>query len=122
MKKFNTFNESLRDKMTPTVSTDFLYQSAMNGWLFNINDAIDKVFKEVAQLIYSRENKSDLLRLFHADEVKKFIEETTHGAVQIVIVANYVAAEVYIKYNMDFDKLTDEQYNELVEKTQKQTK
>ena len=79
------FNESIRDKMTPTVSTEFLYTSAMNGWLFNIDEAVKKVFDEVAQLIYSKKNESEMFRLFHSKEVKRYVEDVTRGGVQVII-------------------------------------
>ena len=116
MKKFN---EHINEGKTYRTNSEAFYGAIMNGWLFNVQRSVDQVFEEVRQLIYSRENSTEI-RLFHADEVKKYVEETTSHGVEIVKIDNRVSASVQIRLNLNFDEMSSSEYAELVKKTQNQ--
>ena len=116
MKKFN---EHINERSTYRTNSKAFYGAIMNGWLFSVQESIDQVFEEVRQLIYSRENSTEI-RLFHADEVKKYVEETTNHGVEIVKIDSRVSASVQIRLNLNFEEMSESEYSELVRKTQKE--
>ena len=115
MKKFN---EHINEGNHHRSNSKAFYGAIMNGWLFNIQRSVDQVFEEVKQLIYSRENSTHFDGLFHADEVKKFVEETTSHGVEIIIGNPTVAADVEIRLNLNFEEMSESEYAELVKNTQ----
>ena len=88
----------------------------MNGWLFNVKTAIDDVFGVVRNLIRDQEVVSEPFRIFHANEVKEFIEATTNHGVEIIKRDNRVSTTIVVRLNLDFEKLSESEWVELVKK------
>jgi hypothetical protein len=59
------------------------------------------------------------LEIFHAPEVKKLLEATTFGGLQVRLLDGRVCARIEVMINIDYSKLTTGQYSELKETIKK---
>lgn len=89
-----------------------------NGWLFNAHEAIDKVYNELRKMIKNR-IVSSTVRIFHAKEVKFFVETVHQEIIEIRILENTVCSLVEIRLNIDFDLLSESEIYELKEAAKK---
>ncbi len=103
---------------TYKVRTKEAYTAIKNGWLFNAQDAINKVYDELRKMIKANETYS-VIKIFHAQQVKQFVEKVHNGYVEIQIIENTVCSRISIRLNVDFDILSESEIYELKQKAKK---
>jgi hypothetical protein len=119
----NEVVSSFKERFEPTDTieryknnTKQFVHAIQNGWLFNPMESIIKVIKTVNELILNKKTESEFIRIFHAEETKKFFSDTIHGGIEIKIQSFTVCSDVSIKVNIDYDQLTDSEYYSLTHK------
>lgn len=98
------------------MNTKNAYTSIKNGWLFSAQEAINKVYDELRSMIKNRK-VSSRIQIFHANEVKSFIENTHQELIEIKILRNNVCGVIEIRLNIDFDELSESEIYELKNST-----
>lgn len=109
----------LTDDKIKNKSTESFFTMIKNGWLNTPKESIDKIYKEINNLILNKKKESEVIRICHAEYVKKYIKETIGGGVDIQIINNYVCAEVKVIINIEYYKLSDSDYFNLTEMIKK---
>ena len=86
-----------------------------NGWLHNIKFSVDTVISNVNIAILNEKGITPYFSIFHAEEVKSFIEKATHGGVKINILDNKVCSAIQCIINIDYSKMKIGEIHELKE-------
>ncbi|MFA5152084.1 MAG: hypothetical protein WC554_05970 [Clostridia bacterium] len=95
------------------MSTVGLQTFIVNGWFSEINKPVNECIEEIKKAIKNKKSETITFDIFNALEVKNYIESICSDF-EVCIINNLVCAPVYIKINIDYNKLSDGDYYAIV--------
>lgn len=95
--------------MESKVNTRFM-RVVENGWFHNPLQSINRVYEIAHKMILNRENRSEVICIFHATAVQGYFKSTTDGIINITIIDQKVCSGVVVELDIDFESMGTEYF------------